>query len=168
MTVRIKTIYLDMDGVLADFYDRWNAIFGESHAESRRQNKNNEYWETFVQTEQFATLPPFPGWDTLFETVKSYGVNVEILSSSGGSKYHDEVSAQKKKWLKDYSIDIPVNIVPEARLKSNYATANTLLIDDTPDVIMGFHEAGGYGILHDSAERTIRMLKGFFNDDRIL
>lgn len=168
MTVRIKTIYLDMDGVLADFDDRWNAIFGESPTESRRQNKNNEYWETFVQTEQFATLPPFPGWDTLFETVKSYGVNVEILSSSGGQKYHDEVSAQKKKWLKDYSIDIPVNIVPGRRLKSNYATANTLLIDDTPDVIMGFHEAGGYGILHDSAERTIKMLKGFFNDDRIL
>lgn len=168
MTVRIKTIYLDMDGVLADFDDRWNAIFGESPTESRRQNKNNEYWETFVQTEQFATLPPFPGWDNLYETVKSYGVNVEILSSSGGQKYHDEVSAQKKKWLKDYSIDIPVNIVPGRRLKSNYATANTLLIDDTPDVIMGFHEAGGYGILHDSAERTIKMLKGFFNDDRIL
>lgn len=167
MTVNIKTIYLDMDGVLCDFDTRWKEAFGETPSETRAKNKFSPNWDTFVQTEQFATLAPFPGWINLLSAVSSYDVNLEILSSSGGQKYHTEVTEQKKKWLKDHGINIPVNIVPGRRLKSNYATANTLLIDDTPDVIMGFHEAGGYGILHDSAERTIKMLKGFFSDERI-
>ena len=156
-----------MDGVLCDFDRRWKEAFGETPTESRANKTNSDYWETFVQTSQFATLAPFPGWIDLLSAVKSYGVNLEILSSSGGQKYHAEVTAQKKKWLKDHGIDIPVNIVPGRRLKSNYATANTLLIDDTADVILGFHEAGGYAIQHDSAERTIKMLKGFFTDERI-
>lgn len=167
MTVNIKTIYLDMDGVLCDFDSRWKEAFGETPSETRANKNFSPNWDTFVQTEQFATLSPFPGWINLLSAVSSYDVNLEILSSSGGQKYHAEVTAQKKKWLKDHGINIPVNTVPGRRLKSNYATANTLLIDDTPDVIMGFHEAGGYGILHDSAERTIKMLKGFFSDERI-
>lgn len=168
MTVKITTIMIDMDGVLCDFNAQWESAFGESPVDSRANKKGSMHWDTFVQTEKFATLAPFPGWLDLLSAVKSYDVNLEILSSSGGQKYHTEVTEQKKKWLKDHGINIPVNIVPGRRLKSNYATANTLLIDDTPDVIMGFHEAGGYGILHDSADRTIKMLKGFFNDDRIL
>lgn len=167
MTVRIKTIYLDMDGVLTDFDDRWTSLFGESPADSRREKTNNVKWKEFVETKQFTTLPPFPGWDILLADVKSYGVNIEILSSSGGDKYHDEVTEQKKKWLKDYGIDVPVNTVPGRRLKANFATPNALMIDDMTDVIMGFHEAGGYGIVHTSADRTINMLKGFFNDDGV-
>ena len=167
MTVNIKTIYLDMDGVLCDFDERWHSLFGETPSETRAKNKFSPNWDIFVTTEQFATLSPFPGWINLLSAVSSYDVNLEILSSSGGQKYHAEVTEQKKKWLKNHGINIPVNTVPGRRLKSNYATANTLLIDDTPDVIMGFHEAGGYGILHDSAERTIKMLKGFFSDERI-
>ena len=167
MTVNIKTIYLDMDGVLCDFDQRWQLLFGETPAQTRAKNKFSPNWDIFVTTEQFATLDPFPGWINLLSAVNSYNVNLEILSSSGGEKFHTEVTAQKKKWLNEHGINIPVNIVPGRRLKSQYATANTLLIDDTPDVIMGFHEAGGYAIQHDSAERTIKMLKGFFTDEHI-
>jgi hypothetical protein len=167
MTVNIKTIYLDMDGVLCDFDAKWIEIFAETPAASRSNKTKSHQWDTFVQTSQFEALSPFPGWIDLLSAVKSYNVNLEILSSSGGQKYHTEVTAQKKKWLKDHGINIPVNIVPGRMLKSNYATANSLLIDDTPDVIMGFHEAGGYGILYDSAERAINMLKGFFTDEHL-
>ena len=167
MTVKITTIYLDMDGVLCDFNRRWHLMFGETPADTRAKNKFSPNWDVFVTTEQFATLDPFPGWQDLLAAVRSYDVNLEILSSSGGQKYHAEVTAQKTKWLKEHGIDIPVNTVPGRRLKSNYATANTLLIDDTSDVIMGFHEAGGYAIQHDSAVRTIKMLEGFFTDERI-
>jgi hypothetical protein len=167
MTVNIKTIYLDMDGVLCDFDGKWIEIFGETPAASRANKTNSQQWDIFVQTSQFETLLPFPGWVYLLSAVKSYNVNLEILSSSGGQKYHTEVTTQKKKWLKNHDIDIPVNIVPGRKLKANYATANSLLIDDTSDVIMGFHEAGGYAIHHDSAPRTIKMLKGFFNDSGI-
>lgn len=167
MTVKIKTIYLDMDGVLCDFDRRWHMLFGEAPAQTRAKNKFSPNWDVFVTTGQFATLDPIPGWYLLYEKLQSYDVNLEILSSSGGQKYHAEVTEQKKKWLKDRGINIPVNTVPGRRLKANYATASSLLIDDTPDVIMGFHEAGGYAIQHDSAERTIKMLEGFFDEQRV-
>lgn len=167
MSIRIKTIYLDMDGVLCDFDARWKELFGESPAETRTNRNFSPNWDKFVQEGNFATLAPFPGWTDLYEKAKSFEVNLEILSSSGGQKYHLEVSAQKKQWLKTHRLHISTNFVPGRRLKSNYANANSLLIDDTEDVILGFHDAGGYGILHDSAERTIKMMDAFFNDDRI-
>jgi len=167
MTVRIKTVYLDMDGVIASFDGRWKEVFNETPNETRELKKFNVSWEDFVKTEQFASLPTIDGWNLLIEKLSSYGVNLEILSSSGGEKYHKEVSEQKRTWLKNLGIDVPTNFVTEGRLKAKYATANTLLIDDTLDVILSFHEAGGHAILHDSTNRTIKMLDGFFKDDRV-
>lgn len=165
MTVRIKTIYLDMDGVLTDFEGRWQMLYGESPKETRARKNMSENWDNFVLTGQFATLPTFPGWEELLDAVRATGAHIEILSSSGGQKYHEQVTEQKKTWLKNHGIDVPVNIVSGRRLKAKYADASKLLIDDTSDVIMSFHEAGGYAIQHDSAPRTIKMMKGFFNDD---
>lgn len=156
-----------MDGVLCDFDRRWYMMFGESPTQTRAKKNFSPNWDTFVTNEQFATLDPIPGWYLLYEKVTSYNVDIEILSSSGGQKYHDEVSEQKRKWLKTHRIHIPTNFVPGRKLKANYATARTLLIDDTEDVILGFVEAGGYAILHDSAERTIKMLDGFFDEHRV-
>ena len=165
MTVNIKTIYLDMDGVLTDFEGRWQMLYGESPKETRARKNMSEKWDNFVLSGQFSTLPTFPGWEELLAAVRATGAKIEILSSSGGHKFHDTVTKSKKAWLKNHGIDFPVNIVPGRRLKAEYADASKLLIDDTPDVIMSFHEAGGYAIQHDSAARTIKMMKGFFNDD---
>jgi hypothetical protein len=165
MTVRIKTIYLDMDGVLTDFESRWHELYNESPMDTRARKNMSENWDNFVLTGQFATLPTFPGWEDLLAAVRATDAQIEILSSSGGQKFHEQVTEQKKTWLKNHGLDVPVNIVPGRRIKANYADASKLLIDDTSDVIMSFHEAGGYAIQHDSAPRTIKMLKGFFNDD---
>ena len=165
MTVRIKTIYLDMDGVLCNFDERWRELYGESPAESFSQKSKKSNWDNFILTGQFATLPTFPGWEELLAAVRATDAHIEILSSSGGQKFHEQVTEQKKTWLRNHGLDVPVNIVPGRRLKANYADASKLLIDDTSDVIMSFHEAGGYAIQHESATRTIKMMKGFFNDD---
>lgn len=165
MTVNIKTIYLDMDGVLTNFEARWQELFAESPTDTRARKNMNANWDQFVLTGQFATLPTFPGWEELLAAVRATGAHIEILSSSGGQKFHEQVTEQKKTWLRNHGIDVPVNIVPGRRIKANYADASKLLIDDTPDVIMSFHEAGGYAIQHESAPRTIKMMKGFFNDD---
>jgi hypothetical protein len=49
--------------------------------------------------------------------------------------------------------------VPGRRKKAEYAKPDTILIDDTPDVIESFVEAGGVGILHKDAVKTIEKLK---------
>jgi len=69
------------------------------------------------------------------------------------------VCANKKiVWLNKNGIDYLPNVVPGRRLKSSYANASTILIDDTFDVIEAFNKAGGIGIHHTNIEDTKRQL----------
>jgi hypothetical protein len=157
----VKILYLDMDGVLCNFEKRWIDLFGETAKESRDRKEFSPNWDIFVTTGNFEKLDPFPGSDELLEFVYKFRkqIDIEILSSSGGQKYHNEVSAQKDVYLKKRGIACPRNFVPGRKLKRNFATPNSILIDDTPDVIDAFNSAGGIGILHKDASETINRLK---------
>jgi hypothetical protein len=85
-------------------------------------------------------------------------LHIEMLTSSGGEKFHLSVREQKLVWLKKNDIHYLPNVVPGRRLKSSYANANTILIDDTFDVIEAFNKAGGTGIHHVNIEDTKRQL----------
>jgi len=99
--------------------------------------------------------------------IVSLDIPIEILSSSGGQKHHDEVKRQKEVWLKKHNIDFKANIVPGRKLKSNYAKPDIILIDDTEDVIDGFNEAGGIGILHKDTAKTIKIVQSVLDDTYI-
>jgi hypothetical protein len=49
-------------------------------------------------------------------------------------------------------------ILRSAKHKKDFAGPNNILIDDRVDNINGWIEAGGIGILHTSAEDTIKQL----------
>jgi hypothetical protein len=86
-------------------------------------------------------------------------INIEILSSSGGAKYHKEVTKQKQRWLQDYGIRYKQNIIPGSKLKANYARgSDTILVDDTDYVIQGFIDKGGIGILHRDLGNTRQLI----------
>jgi 5'(3')-deoxyribonucleotidase len=159
-------VYFDMDGVLAYFDKRWIELYGESPAETRQVKRFSSKWENFILSNQFETLDFFPGAHELYDFVKQSDrvLDIQILSSSGGSQFYDEVKRQKNYWLRRSNMSFSeVNIVPGRRLKKNYAAANAILIDDTPDVIEGFNEHGGIGILHQDIKETIPILKEIFS-----
>ena len=157
----MKTLYLDIDGVLCNFNKRYAELFGKTAAESRERKEFTHEWKQFINEGNFATLDYFPGALELLEFANSLeGIKVEILSSSGGHTYHDEVTNQKKLWLKEHNINYHANITPGSRLKANYANgAKTILVDDTDYVIEGFIDKGGIGILHRDVGETIRLIK---------
>jgi len=159
----IEKLYLDMDGVLTNFELRWAEIFGFP-AQTVRDRKNfDSEWPKFVAQKQFETLEWFPGGQILLQYVKSMNVPVEILSSSGGVKFHEEVKNQKKFWLKSQGITYKANIVPGKKRKAEYAKPNVILIDDTDEVITQFNAAGGIGILHRNTKETIKTLESLLN-----
>jgi hypothetical protein len=163
----VTKIYLDMDGVLCNFDKRWIELFNETPSQTRSRKEFVPNWDTFVLNENFVTLDDFPGSDDLLEFVmsKSDTVDIEILSSSGGQKYHNEVRDQKLRYLKARGLNFTTNIVPGRKLKQNYATPDSILIDDTEDVIEAFNRAGGIGILHTDAKVTLAKLREIFSNE---
>ena len=159
----IEKLYLDMDGVLTNFEQRWAELFG-GPAEVVRDRKNfSREWPEFVEKGAFETLDWFPGAHKLLEYVRTLNVPVEILSSSGGARFHFEVAEQKQFWLKSKDITYKANIVPGRKFKSEYAKPNVVLIDDTKEIIDLFNDAGGIGILHRDVNITIEKLETLLN-----
>jgi len=155
----ITKIYLDMDGVVADFERRYTEMFGKTPLEARDQKEFNPNWKEFIETEQFKYLDWYPGGQELLKFISTLPVQVEMLTSSGGQKYHEKVAAQKVYWLVAKNIPYFANVVSGRKLKANYATPQTILVDDTEDVIQVFNRAGGHGILHKDVNVTIEKIK---------
>lgn len=156
-------IYLDLDGVLANFDSRYEQLFGVRPAEvkARAQHFWNN-WSAFVEGDNFASLDWQPGAVDLLAYVASLNVPVEILSSSGGDKFHDTVVAQKLKWLESKGIPYKANIVPGGAKKAAFAQPWHVLIDDTDRVVENYRKAGGTAILHTSASDTIKKLSALY------
>jgi hypothetical protein len=150
-----------MDGVVANFEKRYIELFRESPGESRNGKEFSVNWTTFIEGKNFETLDWWPGGPELV-TYLSKNVpieNVEILTSSGGNKFHDQVVIQKHKWIETFNLpDWKVNVVAGRKKKAEFATPDSILIDDTEDVIQAFRAAGGIGIHHKDIGNTLMLL----------
>jgi len=164
----VSKLYLDMDGVLCSFENRYIELFDESPNSSRSRKNFSSNWTKFIEGENFATLDWNPGGQELLAYVRTIpNIEIEMLTSSGGMKYHTEVTIQKTQWLCERGIEFKINTVPGRKLKAAYATSTTILVDDTPDVIDSFGNAGGIAILHKDVNETIAKLQ-FYCEEYIL
>ncbi len=149
-----------MDGVLCDFEKRFTELYGKDALGARDRKNFTTNWPNFIMDENFESLEWFPGGKELLDFIQNEtDWEVEILSSSGGEKFHSEVAAQKVVWLCNKGIPYKANIVPGRKHKTAYATPETILIDDTEDIIVNFNAAGGVGILHKDINETLAKLR---------
>lgn len=158
----MKKIFVDMDGVLTDFNKKYKEMFGATPSEIKSgENRTHysEYWNQFVDRLGFEKLDWHPGAQELVHFLeKLENVQLCILTSAGGFDRQQEVMDQKLNWLDDRMIDWPAVVVPGRRYKAGFATGDSFMIDDTPDVIKGFCENGGSGIIHKDTAYTIEVL----------
>lgn len=160
----IDTIFIDMDGVLCNFEGRYIDLFKEIPGRSRDKKEFSKNWTDFVIGQNFTTLEFWPGAQELLAFISTVpDIKVKILTSSGGLKYHELVKDQKIQWLNKRGIDIEPIVVTNRSKKGEYATATSVLIDDTADVIDTFNEKGGIGILHKNSANTIKLLEILLN-----
>lgn len=150
------TLYLDMDGVLADFHKEYVKYDPD-------KSDRKKFRASVMDHKIFEKLDFMPDTQELLNHVKhlaNSGIHVEILTSMGT---HDpiqgaEAKRQKTAWLQAHGIPYKPNFVRNKQEKSAYATPTSILVDDSPGCISPFIEKGGHGILHHKASETIRIL----------
>ena len=156
---KITKIYLDMDGVIADFNKRYKELYKIEPKEADTYKTFDKFFTMFIAERQFATLNLMPDAMELINYLRSLEVPTEILSSTSSEKRDAEIREQKIEWLKNHNIEFPVNLVPGKRFKRDFSNSNSLLIDDTSQNIDQWRVEDGIGILHTDAITTIGILK---------
>jgi len=155
---KFTKIYLDMDGVIADFTKRYKELYKIEPAEADKRKKFGMFFEDFIESRQFSSLEYMPDAVVLLDHLNTCGVPVEILSSTAREESHKEISYQKDVWLTIRNIKYPRNFVPGKKHKYKYATPDSIIIDDTQSVIDDWKKAGGVAIHHKDALSTISIL----------
>ena len=157
--MKIQTVYVDMDGVIADFSKRYKEKFRATPEETRSNKAFNGFFKKFIDDGEFSTLDLMPDALELLSYLNSFDVPKEILSSTARPENHGMIAPQKQMWLNKHNIHYKANFVPGKSLKYKYATPDSIIIDDTKSVIDDWNKAGGIGILHTDAASTIAILK---------
>lgn len=155
--MEVKKIYLDMDGVLADFESAVIA-FGATQFPI-----GDEMWNKLKNTPNFfKTIKPLKNSHFLFNLLYSFHKDkVEILTGIPQPK-REMFSAAKDKedWIREhFSKIIKVNAVFRKDKKDFCHGEQYILIDDMKRNIKEWKKQGGIGILHTSVEDTINQLK---------
>jgi hypothetical protein len=165
------TVYLDMDGVLADFFGGVEKMYGVEHWKQLTNDKTKDLKKEVIDritgTDFFATLPKFESADELINMVKKFTGGKFSINTSPLRGDHENSGKYKKVWISN-NIEQPDEIIVTGR-KESYAkdkasgTPN-ILIDDRPVNIQRWQSAGGYGILYQANRDSLDKVKKGLED----
>ena len=165
------TVYLDMDGVLADFFGGVEKMYGVDHWKQLTSDKTKDLKKEVIDritgTDFFATLPKFQSADALIDMVKKFTGGKFSINTSPLRGDNENSGKYKKVWISN-NIDKPDEVVVTGR-KETYAkdkasgTPN-ILIDDRPVNIQRWQDAGGYGILYQANRDSLDKVKKGLED----
>jgi 5'-nucleotidase len=147
----MATIFLDMDGVVADFDAAAKAIIGYSHPANQRWP--DAEWARIRQHQRFyRDLPLMPDAERLVAAVLTladvHDYDVKFLTAIPRDNDFPWSFQDKMEWKQRYFGDIPIWFGPYSHDKRQWSKPGEILIDDRRVNIEEWSEAGGTGILH--------------------
>ena len=157
-------VYLDMDGVLADFDKRFKDLSGYLPQPFVDKYGLNAFWDLIDEKHKVAFwrgIEVMPGAKQLVDAAKEY--DYELLTAPSVKK---QSRIGKNLWVQD-----KVGILFGSKPKVNFRkakekhmikpelTKNDVLIDDRADTIERWERAGGTGIQYFTANQAISDLK---------
>jgi phosphoglycolate phosphatase-like HAD superfamily hydrolase len=148
-------IYCDMDGVLVDFEKGYYDLTGTST--KKFPKGDNSFWQPISDAgaEFWATLPWMPDGKELWNYIKKYKPNILSSPSQDPSS-----KVGKEAWLQmNLQGGYKKAYFYNRANKQLFSDKNRILIDDLPNTISEWNAKGGIGILHTSADNTIKELK---------
>ena len=155
-------VYLDMDGVLADFDKRFEDIAGMKPKEFENKYGTKAFWNLIDEENKISFwvgIPEMPGAKALVDAVKDY--NFELLTSPSAKK---QSYLGKILWVRNHS-DLfggkPRINFKRAKEKHEIKpelSKTDILIDDREDTIERWNAAGGTGIVYKNISQVLNDL----------
>lgn len=146
-------LFLDCDGVLADFDAGAKRLLGMSPAAFEERHGKSEFWKRLARARNFyGELDLMPDVMELFEAVKH--LKPTILTGLPIGKW---AAPQKQIWAAKHFPGVPI-ITTMAREKYLHMKKGDVLVDDRENHRSLWEQAGGIFIHHKNARDTIRRL----------
>ncbi len=154
----MRQLYLDCDGVLADFDKGATSILGMKPKAYEHRHGLGRFWQKLAQAPDFYfSLPLLPDAMQLFDAVKH--LNPIILT---GLPRGNWASDQKMRWAAQHFPGVRM-ITCMARDKRNHAREGDVLVDDMEKYRHLWEQAGGIFVHHRSAAESIEQLRDYFD-----
>jgi len=154
---KVNIVYLDMDGVLADFDLFVLQNLGRTFIHADGPGADLEMWDFLKSVpNMYLHLEPTPYCHELVEAALATGAKVEILTAIPRRVEMPSANQDKIDWaLKHLGPDIKVNFGPFSADKWKHAKPGDVLVDDRHSNIQEWINHGmGFGILHEYTDHT--------------
>jgi hypothetical protein len=169
-TVKSPILYVDMDGVLADFYGPFNKMAGVASWKDASKDTVSQVLKDITKQKDFwinlGVLSDVPRLMSAISAIADGNYTILSKALAGDSR----VVEQKKQWVNKLPIKPQKTIImPATADKGKYAVqadgTPNVLIDDFGYNIKSWRNAGGIGIHHSNGtiNQTIDQLKTAFS-----
>lgn len=142
----MPNIYVDLDGVLADFDAHFPEVFGLSH----QGMADDAMWATInAHPSYFLDMPACPGAIEFFRGLETRNLRPIILTACPRTNYKN-AALQKRQWVRQH-LGKHVTVLPVmgGRNKGLFMHAEgDILIDDFITNVDAWRNLNGVGILH--------------------
>jgi hypothetical protein len=146
-------LFLDCDGVLADFNAGAIEFLGMTPAQFEQRFSKGEFWQRLARHGDFyGALPEMADAQQLFQAVKH--LKPTILT---GLPLGTWAAPQKERWAATHFPGVPI-ITTMARQKHLHMERGDVLVDDRENHRHLWDKAGGIFIHHKNAADSIRQL----------
>lgn len=165
---RMPHLYLDMDGVQADFFGAWAKIHGKTNYKDIGDKLSREQSITNLNTrgpqfieEFFATLPVLSGGQRIVEWIKKNRVPYTVLSAP--LRGNEEASIRGKlTWLDQYNPGSSQDAIFTNNKAQHAVTSQpNVLVDDYGKYVDLWQDAGGIAVKHEdrNTDETLARLE---------
>ena len=152
-----RRLFLDADGVLADFDLAARELLGASPKQYIEEHGRGEFWKRLAKAPNFyGTLPEMPDARRLFDAVRH--LEPTILT---GLPLGSWAAPQKVEWAAEHFPGVPI-ITCLAADKHKHMHPGDVLVDDREKHRDAYEAAGVIFVHHKNAEDSLRQLAKLF------
>lgn len=143
-------IFVDMDGVLADFDRHYKTVFD---VEASKLLDNVDWQKVRGHKDFYANIPPMHDFDVLWSYVTRVGqrLGTPPIVLTGIPSSVEEAEANKRAWITRHLGDAVPVICCLSKDKCLHGLPGDVLIDDWEKHRQAWEDMGGYWITHTSA-----------------